>query len=202
MIRPPLISRWILSASIHPVDRDEAQGGNGLGLSPDWLSTHDAGISAGLQVLNFFNVGGFEPISSESVILRTDIKVEIEGNPGACRNSVIVLIGESGRVSVPFSIPGCSAQLYLVAGNKEVSGRDNDLSSLGTDLSVWKSIRIGIKDRLVFVEIEGKNTYQVAYSEEIGDIIGLRYRFQGKGRIRNVSLARGAGEVVLEGFSN
>lgn len=103
-----------------------------------------------------------EPISSESVILKTDIKVEIEGNPGACRNSVIVLIGEGGRVSVPFSIPGCSAQLYLVAGNKEVSGRDNDLSSLGTDLSVWKSIRIGIKDRLVFVEIDGKNAYQVA----------------------------------------
>ena len=184
------------------VELDEGQGANGLGLSIDWLSRHDTGISAGSRMLNLFNVGGFEPIGSESVILKTDIKVEIEGNPGACRKSVIVLIGEGGRVSVPFSIPGCSADLYLVAGNKEVSGRDNDLSSLGTDLSVWKSIRIGIKDRLVFVEIGGENVYQVAYSEEIGNIIGLRYRFLGKGRIKNVSLADGAGNVILEGFSD
>jgi hypothetical protein len=42
----------------------------------------------------------------------------------------------------------------------------------------------------------------VAYSEEIGDIIGLRYRFHGKGRIRNILLADGAGKMILEGFSD
>jgi len=189
------------------IDRDgpipiylDLEGDDELKVSESWIQNNEPDLGSGDRVLNYFNVGSFDALSSSSAVFSSEIKVEVDPGYSVCRQSVLVMIGQHGRISIPFSIPGCVAQLYVVAGDKEVSGRDNDLSSLGTDLDDWTSVTIGVKDRLVFVEIDGESVYQVPFSEEIGDIVGLRYRFLGHGKVRNVSLSDGSGDVVLESF--
>ena len=173
-----------------------------LQVSEGWIGKNVADIGSGEHIVNYFNVGTFEPLPSTSAVFHSEIKVDVDPGFSVCRNAVLVMIGQSGRISIPFSLPGCVANLYVVAGDKEVPGRTNDLSSLGTDLANWTDVTIGVKDRLVFVEIDGESTFQVAYSEEIGDIVGLRYRFAGHGKVRNVSLSDGAGNTVLTGYTD
>ncbi len=173
-----------------------------LRVSEDWIQSNEPDLGSGAHRLNYFNVGSFEPLGSASVVFRSEIKVEVDPGYSVCRQSVLVMIGQHGRISIPFSIPGCVAELYVVAGDKEVSGRTNDLSSLGTDLADWTPVTIGVKDRIVFVEIDGELVYQVPFSEEIGDIVGLRYLFRGHGQVRNVSLSDGTGNVALDSFQD
>ena len=191
------------TASMIPVyaDLDTAQFDQ-LSISNAWLASSDLNLSKGDHVLNYFNVGSFEPDPSESLILESDILVEVEDGHATCRESTIVLIGQHGRISVPFSLPGCSANLNLVASDKQVNGKTNDLSAFGTDLSGWTSITIAMQDRLVFVEIDGEKVYQVPYTTDIGNIVGLRYRFKGLGSIKNVSLRNGIGDTFLSQFTD
>lgn len=171
----------------------------GLRASSDWVDENLPGLKKGEYIFNLFNVGGFQPFSSSSVLLQSSMKVTVDAGYAVCKHSSVVLIGQTGRVAIPFAIPGCVADMYLVASDNEVSGRENDLSSLGADLSNWTDISIELKDRMVIVSINEKPAYQVAYTEEIGDVIGVRFRFQGEGEIRNMSLSDGLNESAFSG---
>ena len=171
-----------------------------LSVSDEWTNKSDIDLLKGEHTLNYFNVGSFDPVASESLILEMDLKVEVDEGHAACREGTVILIGEHGRVAIPFALPGCSAKMYLVASDKEVNGRTNDLSPLGIDLSAWHAITVAMQDRLVFVEIDGEKAYQIPYTTDLGKIVGLRFRFKGLGMVKNVTLRDSTGSTFLSDF--
>lgn len=180
-----------------PIDQDS---GNVLQASDEWLEANDLPISNGQSVLSYFNVGGFRDVSDLMFLLSSDIRIETDPGRAVCKNSQIILIGQHGRIVIPFSIPGCTAELNLLASEREIPGRNNDLSSLGTDLSMWQHISIRGDDGLISISIDRRLVYEVTYEESIGDIVGLRYRFEGKGSVRNVLLSSEEGVVAHESY--
>lgn len=160
----------------------------GLRLDPDWVRSSVPDLLEGGRQMNVFVVGQFDPVPSQSVVLRTRIRLDVDPAFAACQAATINLMATTGWISVPFARTGCSSGMNLTAGERQISGQTNDLSSLGVDLSSWTDIVIAVRDRLVFVEINDQPVFQTAFSQEIGDVIGVRYRFEGNGMIESASL--------------
>lgn len=174
---------------------------NVLRVSDEWLEANNLTISNGESALNYFNVGGFPGVGDSLFTLSSEIRIETDPGRAVCKNSRIILIGQHGRIVIPFSIPGCTADLNLLASEREVRGRNNDLSSLGTDLSTWRHISIHGDDGLLSISINRRQVFEVTYEESIGDIVGLRYRFEGKGAVRSIQLSSGPGNAVFNSYA-
>lgn len=169
----------------------------GLRLDPDWMLGSVPDLLEGGRAMNVFVVGQFDPLPSQSAVLRTRIRLDVNPAFAACQAATINLMATTGWISIPFARTGCSSGMNMTAGDKQISGQTNDLSSLGVDLSSWTDVVIAVRDRLVFIEINDEPVYQAAYSREIGDIIGVRYRFEGSGMIETAVLENELGENVL-----
>lgn len=193
------------------IERDEAapiyaeaipiDAAGGLHLDDDWVHANVPDLPNGERGMDVYLVGGFEPVPSRELVFRTRIRMEVDPAFAACKSSVLTLMGTDGRVAVPLALPGCASRLSLTAGDRQVSGQTTDLSALGVDLAGWTDVVIAIKDRLVFVEINGSPVFQTAYTSELGSIVGVRYRFGGNGLIREASLEDASGVNVLPPFN-
>lgn len=183
-------------AEAFPIDTE-----GGLRLDDGWVHTNVPDLPNGVRGMDVYLVGGFEPVPSRELVFRTRIRMEVDPAFAACKSSVLTLMGTDGRVAVPLALPGCASRLSLTAGDRQISGQTTDLSTLGVDLSEWTDVVIALKDRLVFVEINGSPVFQTAYTSELGSIVGVRYRFGGNGLIRSASLEDATGADVLPPFN-
>jgi hypothetical protein len=154
---------------------------------------NDPGVATGDLALNYFLVGGFPARSDRDFVFTSEVRMEAGG---VCRKAQVVLIGQHGRISVPLSIPGCTADLTVVASERQISGRTTDLSRLGLPFDGWHQVSVEGKDGLVNVSLDGRQAYQVSYDESLGDIVGIRFRFLGQGMARNVVLAGGSEQGI------
>ncbi|MFT5142805.1 MAG: hypothetical protein ACI80V_002919 [Rhodothermales bacterium] len=151
-----------------------------------WWENGDPGVATGEMALSYFLVGGFPALSDRDFVFTSEVRME---SSGVCRKAQVILIGQHGRISIPLSIPGCTADLNVVASERQISGRNTDLSRLGLPFDGWHRVSVDGKDGLVNVELDGRQAYQVSYDESLGDIVGIRFRFMGQGMARNAVLA-------------
>ena len=97
---------------------------------------------------------------------------------------------------IPFSIPGCVSEIGVMLNDVYLSGKENDLSMFGTDLSQFKKFEVRVENKNVNVYIDEKNIYTGQYFSPIGNIVGIRYRFLGAGEVDFLKLRN----IESEGF--
>jgi len=185
-----------------PIYADPASGEESLRLDSGWIRSSVPDLLSGQRAMNVYAVGQFAPLPSQSAVLRTRIRLDVDTAFSACQAATITLMATTGWIAVPFARTGCSSEMNMTVGDRRLDGQTTDLSALGTDLSEWTDLVIAVRDRLVFIEINGEPVYQAAYTQEIGDIIGLRYRFEGNGMIQTAELTGSTGENILPPFAD
>jgi len=149
--------------------------------------------------IEYYNVGNFEPVPLKELSFSNEVRNDFHEGAAACQFIEIILFTDYTPVIVQVSAKGCVSNLRLLNGGYFISGKDNDLSGFGTDLSQWTKVgckSVGnklqyyINDKLVF------ESARPVYNE---NIIGIGYRFQGTGGVKNVKLDKG-NKTVFEAF--
>ncbi len=79
-----------------------------------------------------------------------------------------------------------------------LSGKEHDLSAFGTDLSRYTDLEIKVRSKKIFVSINDNLVYEGEYSETMGRLVGLRYRFLGVGEVASFTLQDQASTSILE----
>jgi len=74
----------------------------------------------------------------------------------------------------------------------------NNLSKLGTDLYEWNDLEIKVEGKKATILLNGKEAYSENYQEDLGNIVGLSYVFEGTGSIDFVELTDEKGKVVFQ----
>ncbi|MBC7914957.1 MAG: hypothetical protein H7Y07_12635 [Pyrinomonadaceae bacterium] len=138
--------------------------------------------------VNYYNVSGPKEVSGDNFILETSLKNSIENGGLVCQFSTVSILCENGRISVPFCKPGCSANIQLHVSEIFKHGRKNDLSAFGTDLSVFKNIKISVFKKLLTVYVDGKKIFDLPYHVSLGRITGFHYKFFGQGSVDMIKL--------------
>ena len=138
-------------------------------------------------------------MSGDDMTIETTVKNIYNEKWAVCQTLRIVVLGSSGAMIIPFSIPGCVSDINLMLNDVYVTGKEHDLSSLGTDLSDFKKLKINVKNNKVTVYIEDQEVYSNNYNEPIGKFVGIRYRFLGAGSIKELTITdQKTNQIVLK----
>ena len=131
---------------------------------------------------------------SAEVVLRNSQ----QGGEAACRFTSIILLGSSGVVSIPLSIPGCVGDLRMRVSDVVVDGASNDLSSFGCDFMNSQKVGIELFESRALIYLNGALIQTVSYLVPLGDFAGFRAKFHGHGKIESVVVKTPDGDHLLE----
>ncbi len=167
------------------LSRQEFEKGDTLGVSPETVAAHHLPLQPEAPSVDFFNVRDFKGLQSDNFFFETEIRNNFSEGSAVCQFSEIILLFQHDVWAIPLSAPGCVAELKLHLGRKDFTATYADLSGFGSDLKQWTKVRCEAQGRQIVLKINDKQAYTLRSEAPIAKIIGVRYRFDGGGSIRN-----------------
>ena len=75
-------------------------------------------------------------------------------------------------------------------------GKETDLSAFNADFSEPIDLRISVSQKEIQVYISDEEVYTNTYSESMGRLVGLRFKFAGLGEVIDYELVDQRGDIV------
>ena len=95
-------------------------------------------------------------------------------------------------------MPGCVSNINVTLGDRYLSGKKNDLSSLGCDLNNWVDFKLTVEDKKCIIFINGETRIEESNAADLGNIVGFKFKFNGVGEVDMLRLVDLNGKVVFE----
>ncbi|MFC1493293.1 hypothetical protein ACFL6O_04975 [candidate division KSB1 bacterium] len=180
------------------LDKNDILRNGSLHISPYSLRSNKVDLSKNSYWISFFNVQDFGDIYGDDFILETEIKNNLQEGGLTGQYMFLTIMCQNGRIVVPLTIPGLVGTIGVKFMEKRIPGTENDLSSFGCNMSDWSNLRIEVKDRQVYIGLNGKDIYELSFTQPAGRIIGINYMFSGCGAVNYVKLTDSKNKIVLE----
>lgn len=145
----------------------------------------------------FHYINDFKNVSGDNFRLNTSFKNTYNDKWAVCQNTTIIIVGTKSALMIPFAITGCSSNMGVMLSETFLSGKKHDLSSLALDLSEPRAIKIEAIDKELTVFAENKKLFSASYTESIGRIVGIRYRFLGAGEVNQIKISNLSESEIL-----
>ncbi len=166
--------------------------------SPYLLKLNNVDLTLPEFYVSYFNVQDFDGLDSDNFSFETEIKNSTEELALICQNCLIFVYGDSGTIVLPVCTEGCVSDIGISAGDVRISGKTNDLSGLGCDLTDWRKVRGEIKDKNLKIFIDDNLAYELSYNKSIGNIKGWHYFFKGTGAVNYLNLKDSSDNIIFE----
>jgi hypothetical protein len=134
--------------------------------------------------LNFYNLPPDPEIDSRHFTFEAQFRHTLRTGNNICQHARIVLYGTREVLSFPFCIPGCVGDTFAYLNGAFISGKENDLSGFGCDLSGWVDFKVINNNNRLTAFVNGKKAIEHQLSSTIGKMGGVRFGFEGAGEIR------------------
>ena len=76
-------------------------------------------------------------------------------------------------------------------------GRENDLSALSADFDEFVNLQVKVANQNVRILINNQSVYEIEYDSSMGKLVGLRFKFQGLGKVKNYEIKNSDNEPIL-----
>jgi hypothetical protein len=162
------------------------------------LSRYHLSLQPSLPALRFYNVQDMSGIKNDHFIFETSLKSDFSQGTAACQRVDVMIMCKDDIITIPLSSKGCVGDLSLYAAGMNVQSKDADLSKFGCDLNQWVELRVESKNRHLRFFINGEQAYSLTFPNEPTDIIGLQYRFNGTGAVKNTRFIKDQQVLRLE----
>lgn len=169
---------------------------DGLRLDYDIIEEVKSSKSPIITTYHFINDMG--NISGDNFYLETNLKTTFNEKWATCQTASIYLIGKKGALIIPFTIPGCISDINALLNDVYLNGKEQDLSAFGIDLSTPRNIKINVVKKHLKILIDNRKIFSAKYNEDVGDLVGIRYKFLGTGEVEHVTLINNKGETILK----
>lgn len=146
------------------------------------------------------HVGALDGLFSDNFTFRTRLRHDYKTGAAVCQKARLLLLLKNSAIIIPLSRPGCVADLFLLAGGRQFSGRDHDLSAFGVVGDNWLALECVGKDDLLTFSINGRTVFTVESEEAPKEFVGIRYEFSGLGSVDELYFGNAAGTVWAENF--
>lgn len=140
----------------------------------------------------------FEYLDADNITVSSTLRNVYSDKWAICQTTRIVLLGTSGALIIPFSIPGCVSDIGVMLNDVYISGKKHDLSPLGINLSEYKNIKIEVVTKQVQIWVNDSKVYTQSYTKSVGRLVGIRYRFLGAGEVQHLTIMNAQGKVVKD----
>lgn len=187
----------LISNKMTPIYLDSAEFNfrDSLQISIDKIKKKNISMEPMPQMVKYYNVGNFKPVSIKNFSFSADVKNEYREGANVCQFSGILIITDDAPVYIPLSIPGCVSELNLRSVDEIISGKKADLSGFGVDFSNWIHVACKSESGKTLFYINNKEVYECPLTGKDVHIVGLDFMFQGTGGVKNINLISGTDTV-------
>ena len=170
------------------IRNSEVISGGNMYASPYLLKMNNIDLTAPEFYVSYFNIQDFEGLDGDNFSFETEIKNSTQEQALICQNCLIFVYAENGAIVIPISSMGCVSDISISAGDIRKSGKTNDLSGLGCDLTDWRKIKGEVIDKNLKIYIDDVIAYELPYNKSIGKIKGWHYFFKGCGSVNYLNI--------------
>lgn len=194
---PILISTngWLGMIAKKPIpvylNQKEFEAYDELKITPATIKSKGITLNPDPPRVEFYNVGNFKPVPLTDFSFSAEVRNDYQEGAAKCGLVKIILITDEMPVEIALSTPGCIASLNLFDGVSMISGKSNDLSGFGADLSKWVKVSCLSRDKKILYFVNSKLVYKSGLPEIKRNILGIGFKFQGAGAAKNVKLNSG-----------
>lgn len=158
-------------------------------ISPPTVNIKDL-YYAGVDTLKsfFVNYAFVKPstLVADNISIEADVQAS-KNRPGIrCSQVDLTVYGTKSSHYFTLMKPECTAWSYFKFGENLKSGKNEDLSNLGHDLSKGGKIRLEIHKQMVTIWLNQKQIFKTSYKRPIGEFKGVNFMFGGLGKVENV----------------
>ncbi len=186
---------WLTLVRYEPDDvlptyirNDEVISDGNMYASPYLLKMNNVDLTANAFYVSYFNIKDFEGLEGDNFSFETEIKNSNKESALICQNCLIFIYAENGGIVIPISSKGCVSDISISAGDVVKSGKTNDLSGLGCDLTDWRKIKGEVVDKNLKIFIDNEIVYELSFNRSLGKIKGWHYFFKGCGSVNYLNV--------------
>ncbi|MDF7819253.1 hypothetical protein P1X15_16660 [Runella sp. MFBS21] len=152
------------------------------------LQKYDVSLHPTPPKIRLFNQKDIKGIMTDNFTFETELKSGPDEGNNACQKVTVLLQAKNDIMIIPLTKVGCVGDISLAAFGYYVASDKADLSGFGCTPSDWTKLRIECKQGEMKLFVNNKLAYTAKVTNTPTDIIGVQYRFNGTGAVRNTWL--------------
>jgi DNA-binding cell septation regulator SpoVG len=133
--------------------------------------------------------------SSDNYILKFRIRVSGVRN-NFCPYFMCEVFCQKNFMFFTSTPKGCASEIKVEFGEKYVSGKNNDLSLLGSNVTDWQNVELSVKDKKATAKINGANVFSSAYDQSGGLITGFGFISNGLCEVDGIDFKTPDGKII------
>lgn len=138
--------------------------------------------------IRFFNQKDIKGIMTDNFTFETELKSGDAGDPNSCQKVTVLLQSKNDILIVPIVGKGCIGDISLAAYGHYVESKKEDLSGFGCNPKEWTKLRIECRQGKMTFFVNNQQAYTAKIPNQATEIVGVQYRFNGTGAVRNTWL--------------
>lgn len=167
---------------------EEALSGGELGLGIQQIRDKNVALQPTAPWVRYSNIGNWGSLTTARFRFEAELRNDFGEGSAVCRLTEVFLLCEGGVIAIPLADKGCTSELNIMLPDRFISGKSNDLSGFGVDPGQWVKLRCEAENGQVKMMVNERLAYRDSLSGKVLKIAGITFRFQGTGRVRNVTL--------------
>jgi hypothetical protein len=178
------------------LDRSDILKDGIMAITPEVVAAHNLDPRTSEIAVSFYQVRDFGKLYTDYFEMTTTLKNDFEeGLSGACRTAAVYILYDGGAIGIPLSKKGCVSELTLMAFDKFMDGKKNDLSGFGVDFADYVKLKCISKNQKLDILIDNRPVFSLDVPKVPKKIIGISIYFEGAGSVQNVTFRNKEGVV-------
>jgi hypothetical protein len=177
--------------------QQEFQKGNTVEVDKATMEAYNISLQPAIPGLRFYNVQDMGGLRTDNFSFETAVKSNFNQGSAACQRIQILILCKDDVFIIPLCAKGCVGDLALYAGGKSLQSKNTDLSKFGRDMSQWVQLKLEAKDKHIRILVDGEEAAAFAGDYQPTDIVGVQYRFEGPGAVKDTRFINGNKVITL-----
>ena len=161
------------------------------------LKKYNINLSPVPPAIRLYNQQDIHDIRTDNFTFQTELKSGDDAWANACQRIEVLLQARDDIMIIPLVNKACVGDIYLAAYGFYTNSKKDDLSGFGCNPNEWTKLKVTCKDRHIQFFINDKEIYAAEVTHSPTEIVGIQYRFNGVGAVRNTVLSGGKNKEVV-----
>ena len=192
---------WLALVEGEPVPlyfrKDEYRFDDRVEITEDLLKKYNYTLNPAPPRIRFFNQRDLGDIMNDNFVFETTLKTEFNEGKGACQFVQVLIQCKNDIIAIPLVAKACIGELQIYYCGAGAKAADTDLSKFGADLTQWTTLRVETVNKHVIFFVNGEKAYELDFPNDPTGVVGVQYRFDGVGSVKDTRFAWGGNVVKL-----
>ncbi len=168
---------------------------DGAAVDKDLLNKYHLALGPSPLPVRLYNQKDIRGIFTDNFTFETELKSDYMEGANTCQRIEVLLHAKNDILIVPIVQKACVGDIAVIAYGHYAKSDMADLSGFGCNPIEWTKLRIVCKNGTVNFFINDIPIYSTQILNKATEIVGVQYRFNGMGEVRNTWLEGASGRV-------